>query len=67
VSVSDLKLWNSSAAESYGVRALPASFLIGPDFKVVDINLSAEQLDDRLLQLVGKPIKRSVDTTKTNN
>ena len=67
VSVSDLKLWNSSAAESYGVRALPASFLIGPDFKVVDINLTAEQLDDRLLQLVGKPIKRTVDTTKTNN
>ena len=65
VSVSDLKLWNSSAAETYGVRALPASFLIGPDFKVLDVNLSADQLDDRLLQLLGKPIRRaSIDTTK---
>jgi hypothetical protein len=45
------------------VRALPASFLISPDFKVVDINLSAEKLDDRLLELVGKPIKRMADTT----
>ena len=67
VSVSDLKLWSSSAAEAYGVRALPASFLISPDFKVVDINLSAEKLDDRLLELVGKPIKRTVDTTKAKN
>jgi peroxiredoxin len=64
VSVSDLKLWNSSAAETYGVRALPASFLIGPDFKVLGVNLSAEELDDKLLQLVGKPIKRSLDSIK---
>ena len=67
VSVSDLKLWSSSAAEAYGVRSLPASFLISPDFKVVDINLSAEKLDDRLLELVGKPIKRTVDTTRAKN
>ncbi|MCR5454050.1 MAG: AhpC/TSA family protein [Bacteroidales bacterium] len=66
VSVSDLMLWNSPAAEAYGVRALPASFLISPDFKIVDINLTAEKLDDRLLQLVGKPIKRTVDTTAAN-
>ncbi len=64
ISVSDLKLWSSSAAETYGVRAFPASFLIGPDFKVLDINLTAEQLDDRLLQLVGKPIKRGLDSVK---
>jgi peroxiredoxin/predicted amidophosphoribosyltransferase len=64
VSVSDLKLWNSSAAETYGVRALPASFLIGPDLKVLGVNLSAEELDDKLLQLVGKPIKRSLDSIK---
>ena len=63
ISASDLLLWHSSAAETYGVRALPASFLISPDFKVVDINLSAEKLDDRLLELVGKPIKRTADTT----
>ena len=64
ISVSDLKLWNSSAAESYGVRAFPASFLIGPDFKVLDVNLTAEQLDDRLLQLVGKPVRRVRDSAE---
>lgn len=56
ISVTDLQMWSSPAAEAYGVRSLPASFLISPDFKVVDINLSAEKLDDRLLELVGKPI-----------
>lgn len=66
VSVSDLKLWNSSAAEAYGVRSLPASFLISPDFKVVDINLPAEKLDDRLLELVGKPVKRTQEANKNN-
>ncbi|MBQ5551085.1 MAG: hypothetical protein IIT32_08485, partial [Bacteroidales bacterium] len=64
ISVSDLKLWSSSAAETYGVRAFPASFLIGPDFKVLDVNLTADQLDERLLQLVGKPIKRGLDSIK---
>lgn len=63
-SVSDLKLWGSSAAETYGVRALPANFLISPDFKVIAANLTAEKLDDRLLELVGKPIRRSLDTSK---
>ena len=66
-SVSDLKLWNSPAAEAYGVRSLPSSFLISPDFKVVEVNLSAEKLDDRLLELVGKPVKRTADSTKKNN
>ena len=64
ISVSDLKLWSSSAAETYGVRAFPTSFLIGPDFKVLDVNLTADQLDERLLQLVGKPIKRGLDSIK---
>lgn len=66
-SVSDLNLWNSSAAEAYGVRSLPASFLIAPDFTIKEINLSAEKLDDRLQELVGKPIRRTVDTTKATN
>ena len=63
VSVSDLKLWRSSAAELYGVRSLPSSFLIAPDMTVKAVNLSAEKLDEKLLELVGKPIKRSLDTT----
>lgn len=66
ISVSDRLLWNSQAAEAYNVRALPASFLISPDFNIVDINLSADELDERLLELVGKPAKRTVDTTSRN-
>lgn len=59
VSVSDLKNWNSKAALDYGVRQLPASFLIYPDFTVHEMNLAPDDLDDRLEQLVGKPVKKT--------
>ena len=56
-SVSDLKVWNSKAALDYGVKKLPSSFLIYPDFTVHEINFSPEKLDARLEELVGKPKK----------
>lgn len=59
-SVSDLKVWDSKAVEAYGVRSLPASFLIYPDFTIHEINLSAERLDSRLLELLGKPVRKPV-------
>jgi len=31
---------------------------------VLDVNPTADQLDERLLQLVGKPIKRGLDSIK---
>lgn len=33
--VSDLKKWDSEAAEIYGVQFIPQAFLIGPDGKVI--------------------------------
>ncbi len=57
-SVSDLKVWESGAVEAYGVRQLPASYLIYPDFTVHEINLPADRLDARLLELLGKPVKK---------
>lgn len=59
-SVSDLKVWDSKAVEAYGVKSLPASFLIYPDFTVHEINLQADRLDARLLELLGKPVKKPV-------
>ncbi len=66
VSVSDMKLWQSSAVEAYGVRSLPYNFLIGPDMTIKAMNLTAEKLDDKLLELVGKPIKPKPKEETTN-
>lgn len=67
ISVSDLKGWNSKAVEAYGVRQLPATYLIYPDFTVHEINLQADKLDARLLELLGKPIVIKQDTSASKN
>jgi peroxiredoxin len=50
--VSDLNLWNNSAAKLYGFRALPSNVLIGPDGNIVAKNLSGENLDLELAKLL---------------
>ncbi len=45
---SDLKYWNSAAARTYGVNAIPATFLIGPDGTVAARNLRGQDLEDAL-------------------
>jgi thiol-disulfide isomerase/thioredoxin len=46
--VSDLKFWDSAPAATYGVRAIPKTFLVGKDGKIVAVdprnNLEAELL-----------------------
>src|SRR5690606_16226614 len=37
--VSDLQFWNNAAAQLYGVRGIPANFLIDPQGKIVGKNL----------------------------
>ncbi|MDR1887716.1 MAG: AhpC/TSA family protein [Prevotellaceae bacterium] len=46
--VSDLKGWNSEAAALYGVRAIPANFLLDKDGKIVEKNLRGEALSETL-------------------
>ncbi|OAV66622.1 Thiol-disulfide oxidoreductase resA [Bacteroidales bacterium Barb6XT] len=43
--VSDLLYWNSEPAKLYGVRAIPANFLIDKDGIIVAKNLRGEDLD----------------------
>ncbi len=53
--VSDLKGWANAAAAVYGVKSVPASFLIGPDGKVVAKDLRGEELHKMLESvLAGK-------------
>ncbi|WEK38128.1 MAG: TlpA disulfide reductase family protein [Candidatus Pseudobacter hemicellulosilyticus] len=49
--VSDLKGWSNAAGRLYGVTGVPASFLIGPDGKVVGKNLRGESLNKKLADL----------------
>ena len=49
--VSDLKGWQSGAAQLYQVKGIPATFLIGRDGKVVGTNLRGESLEAKLAEL----------------
>jgi peroxiredoxin len=52
--VSDLKGWNNEVAVLYGIRAVPASFLIDPTGKIVATGLRGETLNKRLETLFNK-------------
>ncbi|MBR5956973.1 MAG: TlpA family protein disulfide reductase [Salinivirgaceae bacterium] len=46
--VSDLKFWKNDAAVLYGVKSVPANFLVNPNGEVVAVNLRGENLDATL-------------------
>ncbi|MFV0522468.1 MAG: redoxin domain-containing protein [Mangrovibacterium sp.] len=50
--VSDLNAWESSVVKLYGVGAIPASFLIDPDGKIIAKDLRGEELDKKLDSLL---------------
>ena len=52
--VSDLAYWNSAPAKLYGVRAIPANFLLDPNGVIVARNLRGEELLQKLEELLNK-------------
>ena len=46
--VSDLKGWNSEAADIYNIHSIPANFLIGPSGKIIAKDLRGEALTSKL-------------------
>lgn len=50
--VSDLKGWGNEVALRYGVRSIPANFLLDPEGKIIAKGLRGEQLDARLSELI---------------
>lgn len=51
--VSDLQKWESAAGRAYGVRSIPATFIIGRDGKVAAVNVrGAEAIERELLKLL---------------
>ena len=50
--VSDLKKWNNAAAAAYGVQAIPQSFLLDPQGKIIAKNLRGAALEDKLAEVL---------------
>lgn len=51
--VSELKYWDSDIARAYGVRAIPANFLVDEYGTIVAKNLKGEALGNKLEELLG--------------
>lgn len=51
----DGKGWKNEIAVAYGVNSIPATYLVGPDGKIVAMGLRGEALDRKLAKLLDKP------------
>lgn len=49
--VSDLKYFNSAAAELYQIQAIPATYMIDPDGKIIAKDLRGPSLENKLAEL----------------
>lgn len=49
--VSDLKFWNSNAAKTYKIQAIPASFLLDKQGKIIAKNLRGDLLEAKLSEI----------------
>ena len=49
--VSDLKYFNSEAAETYQIQAIPATYMIDPDGKIIAKDLRGPSLENKLAEL----------------
>lgn len=52
--LSDLKGWNSTAAQMYGVTSIPYTVLINPEGIIVEKGLRGKQLEQKLEEVIGK-------------
>ena len=59
--VSDLKGWRNAAAKLYKIRAVPASFLVDGEGKVIATNLRGRRLEEALSSQKKKWIKKIFD------
>jgi peroxiredoxin len=50
--VSDLKFWDNAVAKQYGIRAIPQNLLINPQGKIIAKNLSGEELNKKLAEVL---------------
>ncbi|WP_442591495.1 peroxiredoxin family protein [Pedobacter sp. AW31-3R] len=51
--VSDLKFWDNAVVKQYGIKGVPANFLIDPTGKIIARDLRGEQLQGMLEKVIG--------------
>jgi peroxiredoxin len=51
--LSDLKGWSNEVAVQYGVRSIPANYLIDPTGKIIAKNIRGEELQTKLAEILG--------------
>jgi len=54
IHVSDLKYWNSYVVPLYGIRGIPANYLLDKEGKILAANLRGPELGDKLSALFNK-------------
>jgi peroxiredoxin len=52
--VSNLKAWQDPIAKMYGVRSIPATFLLDENGKIIDKNLRGVALENKIASLLGQ-------------
>lgn len=52
--VSDLKYWNSEAAKTYGVNAIPFALLLNPEGEIIAKNLRGQALERKLEEIFSE-------------
>ncbi|MRX68619.1 Peroxiredoxin [Flavobacterium resistens] len=57
--VSDLLFWNSAVAKLYGVRAIPANYLVDSKGTIIAKNLHGEELQSTLKSLLDKKVSNN--------
>jgi len=51
--VSDLNWWSNAVAKMYGIRGIPANYLIDPTGKIIAKNIRGEELQTKLAEVLG--------------
>ncbi|WP_372920409.1 redoxin domain-containing protein [Salegentibacter sp.] len=52
--VSNLEFWNEPVAQKYGIRSIPAAFILDKDGIIVARDLRGQQLENKIAELLGE-------------
>lgn len=58
IHVSDLKGWESSVVPLYGIRGIPANFLLDHEGKILARDLHGDQLQKKLEEVLSNPVTK---------
>jgi len=50
--ISSLERFNDPIVTAYGVKEIPTKYLVGPDFKIIGVNWTVQQIDDYLTKQI---------------